>query len=123
MALQPDRLALIEALARDALEIHKEGPAAILALRVLAACLDMPGVAALDDLSTRGLGRTDPLKIRVEITVDEGTWSQQYGKENGSVAIPEDLNSTLTTTIMEWARGADCSVMVAVGYEQSRPDA
>lgn len=39
---QPTRLAIIEALARDALTIHKEGPVAILALRVLAACLDRP---------------------------------------------------------------------------------
>lgn len=51
MPLQSDRLALIEALARDALDTHKEGPASILALRILAACLDYPKVAALDDLS------------------------------------------------------------------------
>lgn len=46
------------------------------------------------------------MKIVVEIQLDEGTWCEDFARRNGSVAMPDDVISTLVEAIRDWARPA-----------------
>lgn len=46
------------------------------------------------------------MKICLEINLDEGMWAEDYARRNGSIAMPDDVVSTLVEAIRDWARPA-----------------